>query len=450
MAEKQIKSDLNVDGKLIATGETISKTVATSTGTATYGSQTTVTETNGHNSAALISAQAVANHSGTVKNLVVVGLDGRANLSSTGSASGLYATSGRATLTGSSTITGSASAFYGYTTNSSSSVVPWVIGAQFYIDLNGTNSTTYVRGVYTDINNLTASPITDTITLYNGHFNNTAGSTVAEAAGIYTKINNTNGTITNARGGKFDISTTGSGVTTTATGILVGEWETTGTVGTSYGIMLDSTIDAGTTKYAIYSLSLSPSILSGSLQATVLKSSVASGTAPIEVTSDTLVTNLNADKLDGQHGSYYATASALSDKEDTTNKVTTLETLSDTLYPTTDALFQARDITSADSVVQSDNGGVIYLDSSSPFNLTLNELTAKTQITLINIGSAEVTLVAGSGVTIIGDTTVSGDNTIATIIYKTSTSPLVISSSQGETGSAIGAGYVIGMSMFFN
>jgi hypothetical protein len=49
----------------------------------------------------------------------------------------------------------------------------------------------------------------------------------------------------------------------------------------------------------------------GSASATVLKSTVAQGTAPLEVTSNTVVTNLNADLLDGQHAAYYATAANL-------------------------------------------------------------------------------------------------------------------------------------------
>lgn len=44
---------------------------------------------------------------------------------------------------------------------------------------------------------------------------------------------------------------------------------------------------------------------SGDLSANVLVSTVADGTAPLTVTSTTAVTNLNADLLDGQHGSYY-------------------------------------------------------------------------------------------------------------------------------------------------
>jgi hypothetical protein len=39
-----------------------------------------------------------------------------------------------------------------------------------------------------------------------------------------------------------------------------------------------------------------------------IASTVATGTAPLTVTSETLVTNLNADRLDGQHGSYYQDA----------------------------------------------------------------------------------------------------------------------------------------------
>lgn len=42
-----------------------------------------------------------------------------------------------------------------------------------------------------------------------------------------------------------------------------------------------------------------------------LLSSIATGTAPVQVTSTTLCTNLNADLLDGQHGSYYQNATNL-------------------------------------------------------------------------------------------------------------------------------------------
>src|SRR5262249_2656649 len=50
-------------------------------------------------------------------------------------------------------------------------------------------------------------------------------------------------------------------------GIKVSGWAKSGTptVTNSYGIYMDSTIDVGTTKYALYSLSASPSLLTGDL-----------------------------------------------------------------------------------------------------------------------------------------------------------------------------------------
>ena len=47
------------------------------------------------------------------------------------------------------------------------------------------------------------------------------------------------------------------------------------------------------------------------LQVGSLTSTIATGTAPLTVTSTTLVSNLNSDYLDGQHGSYYTTAGNL-------------------------------------------------------------------------------------------------------------------------------------------
>lgn len=49
--------------------------------------------------------------------------------------------------------------------------------------------------------------------------------------------------------------------------------------------------------------------VTGTLTATTLASTVATGTAPITVNSMTLVANLNSDLLDGQHGSFYQDAS---------------------------------------------------------------------------------------------------------------------------------------------
>lgn len=51
--------------------------------------------------------------------------------------------------------------------------------------------------------------------------------------------------------------------------------------------------------------------VNGAITATMLTSNVANGTAPLTVTSTTVVTNLNADYLDGQQGSYYTNATNL-------------------------------------------------------------------------------------------------------------------------------------------
>ena len=48
--------------------------------------------------------------------------------------------------------------------------------------------------------------------------------------------------------------------------------------------------------------------ISGSGKASTLESTVVTGTSPLTVASTTVVTNLNADLLDGQHSSYYQTA----------------------------------------------------------------------------------------------------------------------------------------------
>lgn len=62
--------------------------------------------------------------------------------------------------------------------------------------------------------------------------------------------------------GGFTISV---GTVTDVRGLDLSEWTASSTVTTSYGIYMDSSIDVGTTKYAIYSTSLSNSVLQGGL-----------------------------------------------------------------------------------------------------------------------------------------------------------------------------------------
>lgn len=65
-------------------------------------------------------------------------------------------------------------------------------------------------------------------------------------------------------------------------------------------------IQAGANRFNLYLDGTAPSLFAGQIQSTL-----ATGTAPFSVASSTLVVNLNADRLDGQDGSYYAAASSL-------------------------------------------------------------------------------------------------------------------------------------------
>lgn len=84
----------------------------------------------------------------------------------------------------------------------------------------------------------------------------------------------------------------------------------------------------------------------------------------------------------------------------------------------------ARTLTTDGTIAQSDNLHIIYLNSSSPFNVTVDALTTNSQVSLININTGTVTLLNGSGVSFSGPSTISAGEA-ASIIYRTSTAPLV-------------------------
>lgn len=111
----------------------------------------------------------------------------------------------------------------------------------------------------------------------------------------------------------------------------------------------------------------------------------------------------------------------LTARELLSNKATNLGTLNSDLYPTTASLFQQRSVTGTDAIVSTDNGKTIVFNSATPFNFTIDALTAGMQIGLINKGTGTVTLVQGSGVTLGGVTSLA-TNESAAIIYYTSTS----------------------------
>lgn len=107
----------------------------------------------------------------------------------------------------------------------------------------------------------------------------TTSTVTASVSGVRSELllANTN-TIPSARifRGTAAVST---GTVTELRGLDLSDWTASSTVTTSYGIYMDSSIDIGTTKYAIYSLSASPSVLSGNL--------TISNTAPSLILTDT-------------------------------------------------------------------------------------------------------------------------------------------------------------------
>jgi len=99
-------------------------------------------------------------------------------------------------------------------------------------------------------------------------------------------------------------------------------------------------------------------------------------------------------------------------------------------------LTSSRTLTSNGDTDQTDNLNIIYANSASPFNIAVDLLTIDTQVTIINIGSATVTLTEGSGVTLVGTTIPIPANSSALIIYRVASTPDVYlsSSSGGGTG----------------
>lgn len=89
-----------------------------------------------------------------------------------------------------------------------------------------------------------------------------------------------------------------------------------------------------------------------------------------------------------------------------------------------------RVVTGADNSEQADDNAIVILNSATPFNFTLDQLTAASRISLLNVGAGAVTLVAGTGVTITGDTVLAGafgtSYPSALVFYHTATTPRVV------------------------
>lgn len=100
---------------------------------------------------------------------------------------------------------------------------------------------------------------------------------------------------------------------------------------------------------------------------------------------------------------------------------------------TTGMFRRVREVTSASASVQADDNGLIIFNSAGPINFTIDQLTANvagnetTKINYVNIGAGAITLVNGSGVTLVGTTNIPGavgtNYPAGFIYYSSATSP---------------------------
>jgi hypothetical protein len=166
----------------------------------------------------------------------------------------------------------------------------WNLASGKVYEINGTS----VLSASTLGSGVTASSLTSVGTIGTGVWQ---GTVIGPTYGG-TGVNNGSNTIT--LGG--NLTTSGAFATTlTVTAATSVTLPTTGTLATLAG-------SESLSNKTITSSSFSGTTGSFSGQIT---STVATGTAPLVVASTTLVSNLNVDYLDGQHGSYYTTAGNL-------------------------------------------------------------------------------------------------------------------------------------------
>ena len=218
-------------------------------------------------------------------------------------------------------------------------------------------------------------------------------------------------TITNAFN-EFTVTDTDTGFTWTETGTALAD-ATTGELtfvsGTDINVDVDATSDAirFTNTSTLNSVTGRGSVTTNDISVNTLTSTIVTGDAPLVVASTTLVTNLNADLLDGQEGTYYL------DWTNTTNKPDPVITLGGDL-----------------------TGSVTLTDlTSGTLNATINanSVALGTDTT----GAYVSSLVAGTGVTLTNNTGETATPTIAIGQEVETTSDVTFNSITGPlTGNA--------------
>ena len=117
------------------------------------------------------------------------------------------------------------------------------------------------------------------------------------------------------------------------------------------------------------------------ITALTFESDVAIGAAPLIVTSTTVVTNLNADRLDGQHGAWYAPASAIAG---TAGRV---------------AMFGAGGDTVVDSFLVGPAANLLTLAAGGAYTLTVPDTGTVAMLAIPNVFTTTQTITPGAAVT---------------------------------------------------
>ena len=180
--------------------------------------------------------------------------------------------------------------------------------------ITATTFTGNLTGTATTANNLSDAANITTGTISSSRLTGSYGISITGTANNLADAGNiTTGTISSSRlTGSYGIDIIGTA--TTATNLADAANITTGTISSSrlsgiYGIDI---IGTATTATTANNLSTTANInTTGIITASQLVSNIAQGTAPITVGSSTLVTNLNANYLNGQPDTYYTNATNL-------------------------------------------------------------------------------------------------------------------------------------------
>ena len=156
--------------------------------------------------------------------------------------------------------------------------------------------------------------------------------------------------------------------------------------------------------------------------------SVSSANADLSITSGTTAAVLTIEEAPTTRGleSLTTTVDVSGSTAPTAGQVLTATNSTNGEWKSADArITTSRDVTSASASVQTDNRRIIWLNSGSAFNFTLDQLTTNTLIDFVNIGAGTVTFINGTGVTLVGTATLVSGAT-ATVVYRSTTSPYVI------------------------